>query len=190
MPPPPEPNQENIDIKQRNVFVVLANANDQLLVEGELLLIDQVREKAKEFIVNPARKESLPEWEDVSVSIAKQKISDYTAVGNAEKVTVWQKRLAAAELIGEYTITKQVISLQNDRGTSYKLYIQVQNELAAAYRELRDELCMSEFRMTFTELEEASKANKEDDSLKKMLKEIKTVYPQKISEAEPKNLGG
>jgi len=190
LPPPPEPNQENIDIKQRNVFVVLANANDQLLVEGELLLIDQVREKAKEFIVNPARKESLPEWEDVSVSIAKQKISDYTAAGNADKVTAWQKRLAAAELIGEYTITKQVISLQNDRGTSYKLYIQVQNELAAAYRELRDELCMSEFRMTFAELEEASKANKEDDSLKKKLKAIKTVYPQKISEAEPKNLGG
>jgi uncharacterized protein YqfB (UPF0267 family) len=49
---------------------------------------------------------------------------------------------------------------------------------------------MSEFRMTFTELEEASKANKEDDSLKKKLKVIKTVYPQKISEAEPKNLGG
>ena len=65
-----------------------------------------------------------------------------------------------------------------------------QNELAAAYRELRDELCMSEFRMTFAELEEASKANKEDDSLKKKLKAIKTVYPQKISEAEPKNLGG
>ena len=190
LPPTPEPNQENIDIKQRNVFVVLANANDQLLVEGELLLIDQVREKAKEFIVNPARKESLPEWEDVSVSIAKQKISDYTAAGNADKVTAWEKRLAAAELIGEYTITKQVISLQNDRGTSYKLYIQVQNELAAAYRELRDELCMSEFRMTFAELEEASKANKKDDSLKKKLKAIKTVYPQKISEAEPKNLGG
>ena len=49
---------------------------------------------------------------------------------------------------------------------------------------------MSEFRMTFAELEEASKANKEDDSLKKKLKAIKTVYPQKISEAEPKNLGG
>tara|TARA_B110000305_G_C19099439_1_gene474580 strand:+ start:25 stop:723 length:699 start_codon:yes stop_codon:yes gene_type:complete len=190
LPAIPEPNQENIDIKQRNVFVVLANANDQLLVEGELLLIDQVREKAKEFIVNPLRKESLPEWEDVSVSIAKQKISEYTAASNADKVAAWQKRLAAAELIGEYTITKQVISLQNDRGTSYKLYIQVQNELAAAYRELRDELCMSEFRMTFAELEEASKANKEDDSLKKKLKAIKTVYPQKISEAEPKNLGG
>jgi biopolymer transport protein ExbD len=190
LPPPPEPNQENIDIKQRNVFVVLANANDQLLVEGDLLLIEQIREKAKEFIVNPARKETLPEWEDVSVSIAKQKISEYTASANVEKVAVWQKRLNATELVGDFTVTKQVISLQNDRGTSYKLYIQVQNELAAAYRELRDDLCMQEFRMSFSELEEAAKNNKEDASLKKKVKAIKTVYPQKISEAEPKNLGG
>ncbi len=190
LPPPPEPNQENIDIKQRNVFVVLANANDQLLVEGELLLIEQVREKAKEFIVNPARKETLPEWEDVTVAGAKQRIAEYTASGNNEKVAVWEKRLRAAELVGPYTITKQVISLQNDRGTSYKLYIQVQNELAAAYRELRDDLCMREFRMSFGELEELAKQNKEDETLKEQLKAIKTVYPQKISEAEPKNLGG
>ncbi|MBL4625852.1 MAG: biopolymer transporter ExbD [Flavobacteriales bacterium] len=190
LPPPPEPNQDNIDIKQRNVFVVLANANDQLLVEGELLVIEQVREKAKEFIVNPARKENLPEWEDVSVAIAKQKIIEYTELGNPEKIAAWQKRLAAAELLGNYTITKQVISLQNDRGTSYKLYIQVQNELAAAYRELRDDLCMQEFRISFTDLEQKSKDNPGDASLKKKLKAIKTVYPQKISEAEPKNLGG
>ncbi|MBL4652230.1 MAG: biopolymer transporter ExbD [Flavobacteriales bacterium] len=190
IPPLPEPNQERVDIKQRNVFVVLANANDQLLVEGELLVIDQIREKAKEFIVNPARKENLPEWEDVSVSIAKERITYFTGKGNIEKVAVWQKRLNAAELVGDFTITKQVISLQNDRGTSYKLYIQVQNELAAAYRELRDDLCMQEFRMTFSELEQLAKNNREDPSLKKKLKAIKTVYPQKISEAEPKNLGG
>ena len=119
IPPLPEPNQERVDIKQRNVFVVLANANDQLLVEGELLVIDQIREKAKEFIVNPARKENLPEWEDVSVSIAKERITYFTGKGNIEKVAVWQKRLNAAELVGDFTITKQVISLQNDRGTSY-----------------------------------------------------------------------
>ena len=44
--------------------------------------------------------------------------------------------------------------------------------------------------MTFSELEQLAKNNREDPSLKKKLKAIKTVYPQKISEAEPKNLGG
>lgn len=189
LPPPPEPNQEDIDIKQRNVFVVLANANDQLLVEGELLEISQLREKAKEFIVNPYKKEELPEWEDVTVPIAKQKIDEYTAAGNAEKVKQWEDRLEACKIVGPFTVTKQVISLQNDRGTSYELYIQVQNELAAAYRELRDELCQKEFGMTFGELEELAK-DSEDDDINRKLNAIKDVYPQKISEAEPKNLGG
>ena len=37
---------------------------------------------------------------------------------------------------------KAVISLQNDRGTSYEMFIAVQNELTAAYNELRDEEAM------------------------------------------------
>jgi len=63
---------------------------------------------------------------------------------------------------------KAVISLQNDRGTSYGMYVKVQNELVAAYEDLRDQLA-------------------EDEEI---IKEIKTAYPQKISEAEPLNIGG
>lgn len=186
LPPPPEENPEDIDIKQRNVFVVLANANDQLLVEGELLDVKQLRAQAKEFIVNAAKKETLPEWEDVSVAIAKQKIADYKSKGNKDKVKAWEKRLKAAQILGNYTLTKQVISLQNDRGTSYELYISVQNELAAAYRELRDEMAQAKFGKSYQELAELAKG---DEQMKAKMDAIKTVYPQKISEAEPKNVG-
>ncbi|MFT4755002.1 MAG: biopolymer transport protein ExbD [Salibacteraceae bacterium] len=145
MPKPPP-------IKDRNVFVVLANSNDQLLVEGELMDISELKEAAKEFIENPLNDETLPE-----------------------------KKLVAIPFFGNRMVSKQVISLQNDNGTSYKLYIQVQNELAAAYNELRDDLARDQFGVTYKSLVE----NKE----KAKYKAIRKVYPQRISEAEPKDVG-
>ena len=76
-------------------------------------------------------------------------------------------------------VTKDhVISLQNDVDTQYQVYISVQNELVAAYNELRNELAKQKFGTTYDEL-------KEDQQ-----KAVQTAYPQKISEAEPKNYGG
>ena len=154
LPPPLDINApEPPPIKERNVFVVLANANDQLLVEGELLGIEQLKEKAKEFIANPQNKENLPE-----------------------------KKMERIKFFGEYPVSKQVISLQNDNGTSYDLYIQVQNELAAAYNELRNEVSQGKFGVTYDYLVEINDKEK--------IKAIRNIYPQRISEAEPKDVGG
>lgn len=162
LPPPLLENQPDPPpIKDRNVFVVLANANDQLLVEGEILEIRDLRAAAKEFIANPQRKENLPEFKEEDV-----------------------------KLFGKMQVSKQVISLQNDNGTSYKLYIQVQNELAAAYNELRDELASQKFGVTYKQLEETAKAEAATELDKERVKAIREVYPQRISEAEPKDIGG
>jgi biopolymer transport protein ExbD len=154
LPPMPEdePKEEQVEIKERNIFVVLVNKDNQLLVENELMNIRDLREAAKEFIANPANKSDLPEriMEDIPP-------------------------------FGEIPVTKyHVISLQNDRGTSYGTYIAVQNELTAAYNELRDELSISKFGMRYDDL-------KEEDPRREA---IEKVYPLKISEAVPKNIGG
>lgn len=153
LPPPiPADMPEPPPIKQRNVFTVLANANDQLLVEGELLDVSELRDAAKEFIANPANKEDLPE-----------------------------KKQEEVPYFGTVMVSKQVISLQNDMGTSYDLYIQVQNELAAAYNELRNELALNEFGVSYDYLVEKG--------VKDKVKAIRKIYPQRISEAEPKDVG-
>jgi biopolymer transport protein ExbD len=153
LPPMPEEEQkEEREIKERNIFVVLVNKDNQLLVENELMDIRDLREAAKEFIANPANKSDLPE-----------------------------KVPEEIPYFGTIPITKfHVISLQNDRGTSYGTYIAVQNELTAAYNELKNELSMSKFGMKFDDL-------KEDDPRRDAIEE---VYPLKISEAVPKNIGG
>jgi biopolymer transport protein ExbD len=151
LPPMPDPNaqQDNKQIKERNVFVVLINAQDQLMVEGNPLDIHRLRDEAKEFIANPNNSSNLPEKEPKEVPY-----------------------------FGEYMVSKGIISLQNDRGTSYGMYIKVQNELAAAYNELRDELAMSKFGKRYENL-----ISEQQDA-------VKDIYPQIISEAEPKNIGG
>ncbi|MBU8891368.1 MAG: biopolymer transporter ExbD [Bacteroidales bacterium] len=151
LPPMPEPGaeQDNKQIKERNVFVVLINANDQLMVNGKQMDVYNLRDEAKEFIVNPANKENLPEKEPREI--------DY---------------------FGTVMAPKGIISLMNDRGTSYGIYIKVQNELIAAYNEVRDEVAMSEFSRHYEDLPK----DKQDA--------VKKYYPQIISEAEPKNIGG
>jgi len=140
-PPPP--------IKERNVFAVLLNSQNQLLVEGELMDVKDLREAAKEFIKNPERLENLPEFKEEEI-----------------------------EFFGLYEVSKGVISLKSDRGTEYQAYLMVQNELQAAYNELREELAKEKFGKPMAELE------------KEQVMAIRAIYGQKISEAEPKNVGG
>ncbi len=115
---------EEIDVKERNVFVVLVNRNNDLLVENEWTNISELREKVKEFMANPTDSESLPEKEPKEIPF-----------------------------FGEVMVTKGVISLSNDLDTKYGTYIAVQNELVAAINELRDELAKSKFQKSYNDLE-------------------------------------
>lgn len=115
---------EEVDVKERNVFVVLVNRNNDLLVENEWTNIGELREKAKEFMANPADDVNLPEKEPKEIPF-----------------------------FGEVMVTKGVISLSNDLDTKYGTYIAVQNELVAAINELREELAKSKFGKSFIDLE-------------------------------------
>lgn len=150
LPPPPQDIPDKKDeIKKRNIFVVLINTYDQLLVRGKPGDIRTLREQAKEFIANPYDEMNLPE-----------------------------KKLTEIPLIGTYPVSKGVISLQNDRGTSYSMYIKVQNELTAAFNELRDDLAQELFQKKYEDLDLDHQ------------QAIRKAIPMKISEAEPKDIGG
>lgn len=171
LPPPlPDEVEKPPPIKERNVFQVLLNRNNDLLVEGEVISVDKLREKTKEFISNPLNEENLSESQTLS-----EKLEKAEAKGEAKKVKEYQ--LAIKEL-GDRSVSKGVVSLQNDRGTEYQAYIRVQNELVAAFNELKDALAKEVYGEKFDDLSE----DKQDL--------IQLVYPLSISEAEPKHVGG
>ena len=153
LPPPIPPDQkiEDTDINKRNLFVVKINWENKLLVQGQELDVRQLRAKAKEFIVNAEDAADMPKLFE----------EDF------------------GEPFGTLKYTKEhVISVQNDAETQYQAYLEVQNELVAAYNELREECAQKYFHTAYSELDE------------EWQKKIQKIYPQKISEAEPKNYGG
>ncbi len=151
LPPPIDPAApEPPPVRERNVFVVLVDRNDRLLVEGQPGRIEDLRRQTKEFLENPANDPTMP-----------------------EKVT------RDIEHLGEVEVSRGVISLQNDRGTSYEMYIAVQNELTAAINELRDELSRERFGRRFRDLTDEDLVNA-----------IRQAVPMAISEAEPKDIEG
>lgn len=151
LPPPPEQEQtkDDIKLKERNVLQVFLNMNDQLMCGNDYISVDQLRAKAKEFIQNPDNDEKMPE-----------------------------KIVKEVPFFGTMEVTeKHVISLRCDRGSSYKAYLSVQNELVAAYNELRDEAAKSKWGKNYADLDEVQK------------EAVRDIYSQKISEAEPKKYG-
>lgn len=160
LPPPiDEPIEDIPEVKERNVFQVLVNANDELLVEGEPMLVSKLREETKRFIVGD------PTFTDPEMP---------------------EGKLTQVPILGEMMVSKQIISLQNDRGTSYEMYIKVQNELVGAYNEVRNEYAQQKFGKPMNGLEKAAETSKKAEL---QIDAVKDVYPQRISEAEPKNVG-
>ncbi len=149
LPPMPDPNQkvEDQKVNRRNIIVVKINSADRLLAGSEPMDVRYLKDKIKNFLTNPNNDPNLPERTPVDI-----------------------------EGFGTYPVSKGVISLQNDRGTSYKAYIAVQNELVKAINELRDEFSMAHFGKTYTRLDE------EQQEI------VRKAVPQNISEAEPKDV--
>ena len=151
LPPMPDQNQkvEDQKVNRRNIIQVKINSADRILAGSEPIDISQLKDKIKEFLTNPADDPTLPE-----------------------------KELQDIEGFGECYVSKGIISLQNDRGTSYQAYIAVQNELVKAVNELRDDFSKKNYNgKTFARLTEEEQAI------------VKKCVPQFISEAEPKDVG-
>lgn len=156
LPRPPEENQEDatMDIKSRNILYVRMNSAGQLWVKDEMESgyedLKNLRNRVKEFVKNEKNLSKYPE-----------------------------KHVKNIDILGQCFVTdKHVISVQTDHGTPYAVYFEVQNELVAAYNELRNELSKQKFGRPYDALGDEEKVA------------VRAYYPQNISEAEPKKYGG
>ncbi|MBR4213525.1 MAG: biopolymer transporter ExbD [Bacteroidales bacterium] len=149
LPPLPAEDQkvEDQKVNRRNIIQVKINASDRLFAGNEPMDVSQLKDKIKEFLTNPNNDPNLPEKEDVEI-----------------------------EGIGTVKKSKGIISLQNDRGTTYSKYIAVQNELIKAINEIRDDFSMQHYGRVFNRL-----TTEQQDLVRK-------AVPQNISEAEPKDV--
>lgn len=149
LPPYQPDNTEAPKIAKRNILQILVNKDNMLMVDGDVLDVNRLKDKALDFILNPMNDENLPETSTKEI-----------------------------EGLGNVDVSKGVISLQSDKGTSYEMYIAVQDQLAAAFSEARDRKSKSKWGKKYNDLN-----SDQQEAIKKWV-------PMSISEAEPKNIGG
>jgi len=148
LPPPSDETPKTVQVNQRNVFVIKINFNDEIFAGGEVIALHQLTERTKEFLENPSNADSLPE-----------------------------KELKYIHKIGEYPVSKGIISLQNDQNTSYNMYVQVQNELQRAVNELRNKVSLQYYGKVYDRL---------DTTLQNA---VQKAVPVNISEVQPSAFG-
>lgn len=150
LPPMPQENQKTEDqkVNRRNIIQVKVSASDHVFAGNEPIAdVSELGPKVIEFLTNPSNSENLSEKEEKEI-----------------------------EGFGPCMVSKGVISLQNDRGTSYSKYIEVQNELVKAVNVVRDQFAMANFGKHYTNLDEDRQ------------RIVRDAVPQNISEAEPKDV--
>ncbi|MBA6151680.1 ExbD/TolR family protein [Gelidibacter maritimus] len=159
LPPIDDQEVEPPIIRQKNIFTVLINGKNQLMVEDELMELKDLRQAAVEFLDNGGG------TGEEACSYCQGK-KDPKSSDNPDKA---------------------IISLKNERETKYGTYISVQNELVAAYNQLRDRRATELYGTTLKEME----ANYKDvnwignkDALKEKIERVKIEYPQKLSEVQ------
>jgi biopolymer transport protein ExbD len=146
LPPMPEEEQVEQDINERNLMTVWVSADGAIRMRDQIVDISMVKDIAKEFITNPTGAANMPE--------------------------IVMKDI---EMLGQYPVSRGIISLTTTRQTIYNTYVEVQNELTRAFNELREDLAMRRFMKPY------DKVN--DDQYKA----ISEAIPMSISEAEPKD---
>ncbi len=154
LPPMPQDDQiqEDIKVKERNLFLVFVSGSGNIMAGGETLDIRQLKDKAKEFILNPYEDANLPEKEVKEFDLP-----------DGQK---WS-----------YPVSSGVVSLQTTRETGYDIYMMVQNELTRAFNEVRDEVSLRKFGKAYADL-----ASEERDVITKAIPlKISEAEPRQIN---------
>ncbi|MBU1012473.1 MAG: biopolymer transporter ExbD [Bacteroidetes bacterium] len=148
--PPPPKDAPIPDINKRNMMTILVNNQDALMINGKPADINTLRADVRDFMsIHP---------DDPAYPVVEFKTFDY---------------------LGEIQVSRGIVSLKSLRGTSYEMYIKIQDQIAAAFSDLRNELAMQKF-------------GKKQDKLvdPNLVDAINKAIKLSVSEAEPEDIGG
>lgn len=154
-------------IKEKNLFTIVVNKNNELLVEEQPMELKDLKEAAIAFLDNGGAKK-----------------------GNENNTKFCAYCKGARNPESSDNPDKAVISLQNSRETNYAAYIAITNEVLAAYRSLRDREANRLYNMSYGDIlkqyKEAQDDTPEKEAWKVKRDEVKDLFPEKFSEAESK----
>ena len=161
LPPPPEEEKIDLEIQQRNIFKILANSKDQLLVEDEPYESSMVelKDKIKDFILNFGNP-------------TKDGAELFNSLPNSMKAKAKKDPNSSDDP------SKAIVSFKANRGTTYELYIEILNAVNSAYNEIYGE------KVGLTD-QEFLALDQSKENQKRIYLQARKGIPRAISIAEP-----
>ena len=190
----PRKNEDlEIKIREYNILQILANKNDDILVEGEHEIDDpmEIADFVKDFFIHPSSEDNV-KWPQVSkvttqmcqtkIAALEQYVADPT-LGEIyqDSIKMFEKKKKTCELMGgsyNEISGKAVIAITLDNSTKYETYINVLDGILTGLTELRDDLSIEKFNKPYLELD------KDIPEEKEMIEAIQMVYPKRIFKAK------
>lgn len=194
--PPPK-------IHDRDILVIMANSMDMLFVEGESMDIDFLEEKVREFYTANSQgtmndqgeidvDPTMPKYVRITASICQSNIKSLedqqAAAPETQKslydpeIEKWEKKIKTLEVLGQSSYTEissqALIQLKNQAGTTYGLYIRIQDILKKVVNDLRNEQCRA---LGWSDYQDLDKDDPDD--LEK-LEALTVLVPERIIEAK------
>lgn len=184
---------EDIIIHDRDVLLIKANSRDELFIEGEVALFEDLEEIVLDFYtanINGETDETLPAYADINIPKCQEKIVLYQqAVEDnpddtylKDDLAKWETKLRLCQELptGQYQeISKMaMIRLENQSGTSYGLYIQIQNVLKRVVNKLRTEKCDEIWGREYFTLDDKDPIDQD------IIKKLRVLVPERIIEAK------
>lgn len=192
----PPPGYVPPEVHERNVLVIMANSNDELLVEGKPLLLEDLEEKVRAFYLDNANSEAdknpdMPLYHKISGVICQQNIASIKeqilkapneGMASLYKgdLSKWEGKMETVKEIGDYfeIHNSALIQLKNQSNTSFGLYIEVQDILKKVVNDLRNDQCKQRWNMEYKDLD------LDDPEDIKKLEILQILVPERIIEAK------
>lgn len=186
-------NQPEIEIRERDVLEIKANSRDELLVEGKFIQIDELEEIVVDFYTANVGRETnpnMPTYTKITIPVCQQKIVELQGFVDenpddtylTDELDKWQTKLKLCEDLPTKSYDEMykmaMIRLENQAGTSYGLYIQIQNILKKVVNDLRKEKCEELFSRDYFALDKTVPEDQE------IIKKLRVLVPERIIEAK------
>lgn len=191
LPQKTPPDMPTVLVNPVNVLEIIANKNDQILLENEYSEIEEITERVIEFYIHP-KSENGTKWPPVTqvskqlVDAKLQSFKSYLAAGDAtfsweDSVAIWEKKYTTIEVLGgpyNEISEKAIVTITVDNSTKFNTYLSVYDAILKGINQLREELCQSKFDRPYNSLDDDIP---EDEKIKKA---IDAVYPKRVMKAK------
>jgi len=180
---------------QERILEIYINKNEEIGIESSFgRSLNDVKEETKHFMTTDSENLDFSRFVTISEKLCLSKINSFQelqkqgAFYSDNDINTWKRKLETVKLLGQYqTLSKNsYITIGDDQETSYGAYLSIRDYILRGISELRNELGVEKFGITYDELKSKRIAVKTKEEISQQIA-LEQVYPSKIVKLKAKD---